>query len=195
MLPVILLSEPSDSSLVREKDELFITMLKKEMMENPISDVQPILCIVNLPEGAVFKPSLKEAYTYESIGGNHSREALQQILKEQPTLKENKVYSHKLCSVYSDMDSALVRWLASKHDRATSFSHSTTTWDRVSDRVCATTGHSIILSDQNRSKVTIVQASEADPYSGCCCWPFCWPLWQHWSSVEFGLSTGCYIVP
>lgn len=132
MIPVMLLSEPSDSSLVREKDEMFIGRLKKEMMENPISDVQPILCIVNLPEGAVFQPSLKEAYTYKSIGGNHSREALQQLLKEHPNLKENKVYSHKLCSVYSDMDSNLVQRLASKHNRATSFSHSTTTWDRVS---------------------------------------------------------------
>ena len=39
MLPVMLLSEPSDSALVREKDSLFISSLKKEMMENPLNNV------------------------------------------------------------------------------------------------------------------------------------------------------------
>ena len=39
------------------------------MMENPINDVQPILCVVNLPENTEFQPSLKEGYTYQSIGG------------------------------------------------------------------------------------------------------------------------------
>jgi hypothetical protein len=130
MLPVSLLSEPSDTSLIREKDEKFIAKLKKEMLDNPIGDVQPILCVVNLPEGAEFQASLKEAYTYRSIGGNHSREALQQLLKEHPHLK-NKIYSHRLCSVYSEMEANLIRRLASKHNRATSFSHATTTWDRV----------------------------------------------------------------
>lgn len=61
MLPGMLLSEPSDSALIREKDSFFISSLKKEMMENPISDVQPILCVVNLSDGTEFQPSLKEA--------------------------------------------------------------------------------------------------------------------------------------
>lgn len=96
MLPVSLLSEPSDTSLIREKDEKFIARLKKEMLDNPIGDVQPILCVVNLPEGAEFQASPKEAYTYKSIGGNHSREALEQLLKEHPHLK-NK-YIHTGCA-------------------------------------------------------------------------------------------------
>ena len=91
MLPVKLLSEAPQSSLVREKDTTFIERLKTEMLENPISDVQPILCLVDLPEGDVFEPALKEAYSYKSIGGNHSREALQQLLQENPSLKENKI--------------------------------------------------------------------------------------------------------
>ena len=132
MLPVALLSEPSEPFLIRERNHEFITKLKAEMMENPVNDVQPIVCVVKLPEGALFQPALKEAYTYSTIGGNHSREALQQLIKEHPSLKENKLYSHRLCSVYGEMDSSLVRRLASKHNRATCFSHATTTWDRVS---------------------------------------------------------------
>ena len=45
MLPISLLSEPSSSCLVREKDDKFIVKLKKEMMENPVNDVQPIMCM------------------------------------------------------------------------------------------------------------------------------------------------------
>ena len=93
MLPVSLLNEPSDSSLIREKDDKFIARLKKEMLDNPIGDVQPILCVVNLPEGAEFQASLKETYTYRCVGGNHSREALQQLLKEHPHLKNNSVFT------------------------------------------------------------------------------------------------------
>ena len=133
MLPISLLSEPSSFCLVREKDDKFIVKLKKEMMENPVNDVQPIVCIVNLPEGATFQSTLKEAYTYQSVGGNHSREALQQLLKEHPNLKQNKLYSHRLCSVYKEMDCNLVRRLASKHNRATTISHNTTNFDRVSE--------------------------------------------------------------
>ena len=36
MLPVSLLNEPSDSSLIREKDDKFIARLEKEMLDNPI---------------------------------------------------------------------------------------------------------------------------------------------------------------
>ena len=131
MLPVMLLYEPSDAALIREKDSLFLSSLKKEMMENPINDVQPILCVVNLPENTEFQPSLKEGYTYQSIGGNHSRQALQELLKENPHFKHQKVYTHRLSSVYSNMSPDLIRRLASKHNRATSFSHATTCWDRV----------------------------------------------------------------
>lgn len=67
MLPISLVSEPATSCLIREKDKNFIAKLKKEMLENPVNDVQPIICIVNLPEKAVFQSALKETYTYSSV--------------------------------------------------------------------------------------------------------------------------------
>lgn len=131
MLPVSSLKEPSSDILLREKNAPFIESLKKEMMENPTGDVQPILCIVNLKDDHKFDPHLKEGYKYTTIGGNNSREALKQILTEKPYLKENKLYSHRLCSVYKPMDAILTLRLASKHNRATSFSHDMTTLDKV----------------------------------------------------------------
>jgi len=132
MLPVCRLVEPPKHLLVRVKKQVFIEALKQEMLDNPLDDVQPILCIVQLKEKEKFESKMKEAYTYYTIGGNHSREALQQILSKKPDLNRNRTYTHRLCSIYSEMESHLLIRLASKHNRATNFSHDMTAWDRVS---------------------------------------------------------------
>lgn len=108
MLPVSSLEEPPSNILLREKNEPFIESLMNEMIENPTGDVQPILCIVDLNEGNEFDPERKEGYKYTTIGGNNSREALKQLLVEKPYLKDNKLYSHRLCSVYKPMDSNFI---------------------------------------------------------------------------------------
>ena len=132
MLPVCRLMEPPKQLLVRDKKTVFIEALKQEMLDNPLGDVQPILCVVQLKDKEKFDSKMKEAYTYYTIGGNHSREALQQILSEKPELSRNRTYTHRLCSIYSKMESHLLIRLASKHNRATNFSHDMTAWDRVS---------------------------------------------------------------
>ena len=72
ILPVNLLLEPPSSLPLRDTNEQFIATLKKEMLDNPKSDVQPIFCIVKLDEGQAFHLNLKEGYTYKMIGRNHS---------------------------------------------------------------------------------------------------------------------------
>ena len=51
MLPVSSLIEPPEKLLVRETSKSFIDGLKAEMLENPTSDVQPILAVVQLDKG------------------------------------------------------------------------------------------------------------------------------------------------
>ena len=131
MLPVSSLIEPPDEHLVRETSQPFIDGLKAEMLENPTSDVQPILTIVQLKEGDCFDQTLKDGYTYETIGGNHSRQAFQELLKEHPELSTKKVYSQRLCSVYTKMSTSLALRLASKHNRASVFTHDMSTYDKV----------------------------------------------------------------
>lgn len=101
------------------------------MLDNPTADVQPILCMVRLRSAERFDPNLKEAYVYNTIGGNNSREAVQQLLKEHPELEEQKVFTHRLCAVYNHMGTTLAFCMASKHNRATAFLHEMTTWDKV----------------------------------------------------------------
>ena len=101
-------------------------------MKNPCKDVTPILCIVNLQPGEVFKPTLLDSYKYISIGGNHSRQALQELLKEKKELENNRLYTHRLCAVYKPMEVPLARRLACKQNRAGSFNLEMTNWDWIS---------------------------------------------------------------
>ena len=66
-----------------------------------------------------------------TLGGNNSREAIRQLLKESPDLKRKRIYSHHLCSVYSRIPTDLALRLVSKHNRASAFTHDMTTWDKV----------------------------------------------------------------
>ena len=94
MLPVKSLQEPPDEMLVRDRNP-HVASLKLEMLENAFSDVQPILCIAQLKSEESFDKNLKEAYLYHTIGGNHSRQALQELLKERRYLEQNRQYTHR----------------------------------------------------------------------------------------------------
>ena len=103
-----------------------VVAFKLEMMENPCNDVTPILCIVKLTENEAFNKDLKDCYHYITIGSNHSHQAIQELLNEHRELQRNKLYIHRLCVVYESMELSLARRLASKHNRATSFTHEMT---------------------------------------------------------------------
>ena len=113
--------------ILREVDAKFVADLKKEMLENPTTDVQPLLCIVKLKPGEKFCPEVKEGYNYETVGGNNSRETLQQLLSENPHLRSNRIYTHRLCAVFkNDMTDKCSLRLAGRHNQATQFSHAIT---------------------------------------------------------------------
>jgi len=130
-LPIKCLEPPPEKWLVRECTKSRVGKLKEEMIENTWTDVQPILCIVQLKSGEKFIPQMKEGYKYFTIGGNHSRQALQELLSEKPELKASKQFTHRMCSVYTEMDNILVRRLANKHNRAANHVHEITTMDWV----------------------------------------------------------------
>ena len=131
MLPVRSLQEPPAELLVRDRNPQMVSLLKDEMLSNPFGDVQPILCIAQLKDNEVFDSKLKEAYHYYTIGGNHSRQALQELLTEEVHLKNNRRYTHRLCAVYKPMENQLAKRLASKHNRAAAYCHEMSTWDWV----------------------------------------------------------------
>ena len=130
-LPIKCLEPPPEEWLVRECSKSVVDQLKQEMVDNTCIDVQPILCIVKLKRDEAFNSLMKEGYKYYTIGGNHSRQALQELLLEKPELNSSKQFTHRTCSVYSPMDTIHIRRLANKHNRASMHVHEITTMDWV----------------------------------------------------------------
>ena len=84
--PVTCLLPPDKEYLMRKADEKFIECLKHDMLQNRTCDVAPIVVTVRLSDDEQFDIKHPEAYTYDSIGGNHSWIALQQLITENKEL-------------------------------------------------------------------------------------------------------------
>jgi len=127
-LPLSCLVEPHPARILRQPDPVFVESLKNEMRENPMSSVTPIIGVVYLREGEAFNENHASSYSYETIGGNHSRIALQELRTAYP---ENQHYKSRMVAVYVNLANHLALRLAAKHNRATGFIHSMTTQDKV----------------------------------------------------------------
>ena len=88
-------------TIVREPDSVFVARLKHEMLENKTYDVAPLVATVRLLDDEQFDTKHPEAYTYETIGGNHSRIALTQLLKEKKELALDPKFFNRRVSVYT----------------------------------------------------------------------------------------------
>ena len=131
------LIEPGPTRLLRPVDSVFVDTLKSHMKRNPSRDVTPIVGLVQLPDGEEFQEDHKETYLYETLGGNNSRVAMQELLDE-----EDLRFRTRLVSVYCHLTDSQALRLASKHNLATSVHHEMTTSDKVSGI------HNIIILQQ-----------------------------------------------
>ena len=136
------LKAPKHTRLVRPVDNVFVKCLKKEMLANPTTDVAPLIGLVCLGDDDSFDTKHPESYMYETLGGNNSRTALVELLKENPALKDDKRFSHRIVSVYSNLTDEDAQLLAVKHNRQQSFVHSMTTQDKV----CSLCTHLVLNS-------------------------------------------------
>ena len=71
----------------------------------------------------------KECYNYETLGGNHSRAALQALCKEETT--PHAAFRTRLVSVYSGLTDEEAQRLASRHNHTTSLQHKMSSWEKV----------------------------------------------------------------
>ena len=92
------LVEPGPTQLLRPVDPVFVDTLKSHMKRNPSRDVTPVVGLVQLPDGEDFQEDHKETYLYETLGGNNSRVAMQELLDE-----EDLRFRTQLVSVYSHL--------------------------------------------------------------------------------------------
>ena len=122
------LKAPKQDNCLRAPDRFFIDSLKKEMVDNPTSLVSPIVGLASLDSGERFDSRHPQSYMYETIGGNNSRIALQELMKEHP---DNNLFKNRMVAVYVGLSDQLVLRIASKHNRASGFTHVMTTQDKV----------------------------------------------------------------
>ena len=130
-IPVSRLLSPGKEYLIREADEKFIECLKHEMVQNRTCDVAPIVVTVRLSDDEQFDIKHLEAYTYDTIGGNHSRIALQQLITENKELAKDPTFSSRRVSVYGRLFAEQAQHLAHRHNRATEFTSKMNTQDKV----------------------------------------------------------------
>ena len=132
-MPIKCMKAPNHQHTVRPIDEVFVQHLKKEMVENPTTDVAPLIGLLVLPEREVFDKLNPDAYMYETLGGNNSRTALDELCRERPELASNLRFSTRMVSVYTNLSAQQAQYLAVKHNRQQSFVHQMTTQDKVQD--------------------------------------------------------------
>ena len=80
-------------------------------------------------------------YSYETLGENNSREALQALSMEEGS---NPIFRTRPVSVYSGLaDDEAIR-LAAKHNKTTSFYHEMSTWNKVKIANCIFTSQILV---------------------------------------------------
>ena len=93
------------------------------MRLNLTCDVAPIVAQVLPREGQKFDEAHPKAFKYETLGGNHTRIALTQLLEEDKELASLPYYRARLVSVYAWLFTEQAQHLALRHIRATEYTN------------------------------------------------------------------------
>lgn len=127
-IPVNCLIQPSEFRLLRQPNLQYVEALKMEMLNNPTYNVAPLVGLVRISEGETFNNKKPEGYLYETIGGNHTRLALESLTKSEEL---PQMYRLRTVSVYRDISDEQAQHLAMRHNRATEFTNKMSTQDKV----------------------------------------------------------------
>ena len=130
-LPVTCLVQPNLKCQIHSPDLHFVKCLHKERLKNPTLDVAPLVALVILPSKENFNPAHAETYKYETIGGNHSRIVLQEIIKDESCAHLHDIFSHHLVSVYHGLMDEQAQHICHRHNRATEFTNKMITQDKA----------------------------------------------------------------
>ncbi|XP_062587835.1 uncharacterized protein LOC134249506 [Saccostrea cucullata] len=114
VLPVSELRQPSFINLLREPDRKHVKELEKEFQERPGNYFQ--LMVVNACGD--LKEDNFESCTLEVIGGNHSREALQNIICKAPN---PSLFEKRMCIVYTNLNPDEAKYVANQHNQVRKF--------------------------------------------------------------------------
>jgi hypothetical protein len=86
------------------------------MLRNRTIEIAPIIGLLRLTSDEKFLAADVEKYTYECIGGNHTRIALQQLLGENEDVSRDPMFTHRNVSVYVNLTDEQSQHLAHRHN-------------------------------------------------------------------------------
>ena len=93
---------PSEGRGVRQLDDSYLKVLEERIRNAPNAIVAPLVASIKLAGNERFNEKDLESYTYEMIGGNHSRTVLQKLIDE-PLLRLEASLHHRLAIVYQNL--------------------------------------------------------------------------------------------
>ena len=101
MIPTKCMIGPGEGRGVRQLDD-YLKVLEDRIRNAPHAIVAPLVASVQLSGDDQFNENDMESYTFEMIGGNHSRTVLQKLIDE-PMLRLEASLHHRLAVVYRNL--------------------------------------------------------------------------------------------
>lgn len=102
MIPTKCMVGPSEGRGVRQLDDSYLKVLEERIRNAPNAIVAPLVASIKLAGNKRFNKKDLEFYTYEMIGGNHSRTVLQKLIDE-PLLRLEASLYHRSAVVYQNL--------------------------------------------------------------------------------------------
>ena len=93
---------PSEGRGVRQLDGSYLKVLEERIRNAPHAIVAPLVANIQLSGDDAFDENNMDCYTFEMIGGNHSRTVLQKLIEE-PILRLEASLQHRLAIVYRNL--------------------------------------------------------------------------------------------
>lgn len=106
---------PREGQTIRNIDAKYLKTLKERVITYPTAHVAPLLANVQLSSGQTFDPENLEAYQYEMIGGNHSREVFQMLIQD-PIYRLQNSFHCRLAAVYVGLSDEEALSLGKQHN-------------------------------------------------------------------------------
>lgn len=131
-LPVEALKEPSWLARTRDADEKHIQDLQDEFRKKPYNYFTVMAVNIANLEPKNFEFDKINSYVLQTIGGNHSRIALQNLLSEELQEASIKhIYAHRVCAVYCNLTTDQAKRIGTEHNAIHDFAMK----DSFSERV------------------------------------------------------------
>lgn len=125
-IPTAKMVAPTDGRKVRDIDERYIKILQERVTVFPSAHVAPLLANVTMDSD-----DLKNYDgMFEMIGGNHSREVFQSLIKD-PIYGLQQSYHHRLAAVYKSFSDEEALALGKEHNMTAETQLASTFYDDV----------------------------------------------------------------